>query len=497
MLAMSNKDVEEHELEVARLTEQLRVVQAETEWLKTQRATLLSSLSPMRKLPNEILLRIFQQVCDENLLQCYPWLVEEDPPTSITSPVITYLPTMAISSVCSRWRALALSSPSLWAGLKLEICTTTVFQSKTLTGFADTVTRYLDRSGDWPLKISLGITGLPIGGVPSLIHLKEHAWHWKTFRYEGDFSLLGYGLLYEMCFPILGELDIPWITTSDELDLFEQCPRLHALSASWPEGPTSSVPYNQLDYLNLGQQSTITDLVQALHSCPSLKCLEAGLLINESEDADLEQGGHGTWPDVALLTIDGSSSYTMFSSFDFPSLNHLVIDGLVDWPADIFLSFVSRSSCIITTFTLRGISMSDLDLIAALRVMPALLHFELDIKYEQSENPITSHLISNLTHRDHKSTSSPLVPKLHSFHLRYQAADPFDDAAFVSMVQSRWFKPGSPLSAKMSVMGRSSIRSVVLKFTSREVNLDIYRPLRVLDAEGLRVVVDGTNGVQI
>ncbi|KAF9060535.1 hypothetical protein BDP27DRAFT_1370451 [Rhodocollybia butyracea] len=83
--------------------------------LETQRAKLLSLLSPMRKLPNETLLHIFQDVCEGNLLQCYPWRIEKgdeddededegildaelQPSTKITSPVITYLPTMAISS---------------------------------------------------------------------------------------------------------------------------------------------------------------------------------------------------------------------------------------------------------------------------------------------------------------------------------------------------------------------------------------------------------------
>jgi hypothetical protein len=44
-------------------------------------------------------------------------------------------------------------------------------------------------------------------------------------------------------------------------------------------------------------------------------------------------------------------------------------------------------------------------------------------------------------------------------------------------------------------MGRGCIRSVVLKFGWREVDAEVYKPLRILDKEGLRVVVAGTNGV--
>jgi hypothetical protein len=192
--------------------------------------------------------------------------------------------------------------------------------------------------------------------------------------------------------------------------------------------------------------------------------------------------------------MDVSSSDLVFSSFKFPSLNNLVVFGHAAWRADIFSSFVSRSSCTITTFTLRAVSLSDLELIAALQLMPSLLHFELD-QAEGSKNPISSHLISSLTH--YQSTSSSVVPKLHSLRLIYQPVDAFDDAAFVNMVQSRWFKPGSDLSAEMLAMGRGSIRSVVLKFDMRKVVADIYDPLRILDAEGLRVAVVGTNGTQV
>lgn len=49
----------------------------------------------------------------------------------------------------------------------------------------------------------------------------------------------------------------------------------------------------------------------------------------------------------------------------------------------------------------------------------------------------------------------------------------------------------------MLAVGRGSIRSVVLKFSWRELDAEVYKPLRVLDQEGLRVVVAGTNGHQV
>ncbi|KAF9060843.1 hypothetical protein BDP27DRAFT_1429606 [Rhodocollybia butyracea] len=511
ILALADKDIKEHELEVARITKHLRIIQKETKRLKTQRAALLSLLSPMRRLPNETLLRIFEHACDINLLQCYPWMSSDNrPPTDLTSPAITYLPAMAISSVCNRWRTLALSLPGLWANLKVEIHTISGCEAEYPADFVDTVTRHLERSGDWPLRLDLDIQGDIPGnceaGFPSLTQLTRHAWHWKMFKYLGDSPLNWYRILSELRFPLLEELDIVRNFSSDELDRFEHCPKLRAISASWLKDPTSRVLYNQLDHLDFTHLDFInelsaTDFVDALHICSHLKSLEIGSITASPQNADLEQGGLGTWPNITSLTMATSASDPVFSSFNFPSLNNLVLYDVIGrrWQADTFVSFVSRSSCTITTFTLRGaLFVSDLDLVAALRVMPTLSHFEVDFEvdeYRQPQNPFTSHFFSSLTHRAHESSSISLVPKLHSFRLRYESTDAFDDAAFVGMIQSRWFKPGSDLSAEMSAMGRSSIRSAVLKFTSREANTDIYKPLRILDAEGLRVVVTGTNGV--
>ncbi|KAF9060528.1 hypothetical protein BDP27DRAFT_1407069 [Rhodocollybia butyracea] len=464
LLALADKDFEDHVSEMARL--------------EKQRAKLLSLISPMRKLPNEVLLCLFQHVCEENLLQCYPWPFRQKPPTEITSPVITYLPSMAISSVCSRWRELALSSPSLWANLVVE---THTLESETSVGFADTVIRYLERSDGLPLRLKLAICGSANATeISSLIHLAQHAWRWKTLKYRGHYSLTGYGMPSEVRFPLLAELDI---TDSKELGHFEDCLRLRALS-TWAVRPIPRVFYGTLEHLDFYGQS-LNNVVEALRSCSRLKSLQSRHL--QASKDELEQGVLGTWPNIVSLTADRASCRIMFSSLNFPSLNNLVVEGdQISWPSDAFLSFVSRSSCMITAFTLRDIF---------LEVLPALLHLEVDLvdPYPPPENPITPYFIANLIHD--QSTSS-IVPELDSLHLKYNSTDTFEDATFIHMVQSRWHKPGSDLSAGIMAMGRSCIRSVVLKFLSREVDAYVYRPLRILDAEGLRVVVAGTNGVQ-
>ncbi|KAF9059858.1 hypothetical protein BDP27DRAFT_443246 [Rhodocollybia butyracea] len=479
ILALANKDIEDHDSELARLHGEIKMVEAEKQRLESQRAKLHSLLSPMRKLPNETLLRILQCVCENNLIQAYPWDSDRAPPTKFTSPVITSLPTMTISSVCSRWRALALASPSLWANLAVEIYTTTKDKSKALVGFIDTVNRYLARSGDWPLTLALTVLGSPCQpsiaeGVefPSLVHLMQHARRWKSLKYRGDHSITRYKILSQLHFPLLAKLNI------DDIE----------------DGTIFS--NNQIKILKIRRVPGSPKFSKALASYPSLKYLMLGYVRRIESASSL-----GTWPNITSISVaSGASSSIIFSS-NFPSLNLLVVEGaswgerIGDKPLeDDFISFVSRSSRI-TSLTLRSPILSDLNLIAALQVMPALLHLVIHEARVQYPNPITTHLISSLT----RDQSVFLVPKLLSLSLiSYQdTGNKPDDSIFVRMVESRWFKPDSELSAAMLTMGRASIQSVLLKFTWREVQAEVYKPLQNLRAEGLRVVIAGRNGVHV
>ncbi|KAJ7168031.1 hypothetical protein C8R46DRAFT_1094728 [Mycena filopes] len=79
-----------------RLTQQRERLQ---DFVKTHRAVL----SVLRRVPDEILLEIFQHA-REGI---------PDPDATATTP-------WAVSHVCSRWRAVALSSPQLWARFVLQ-----------------------------------------------------------------------------------------------------------------------------------------------------------------------------------------------------------------------------------------------------------------------------------------------------------------------------------------------------------------------------------------
>ncbi|KAF9061625.1 hypothetical protein BDP27DRAFT_1234902, partial [Rhodocollybia butyracea] len=243
--------------------------------LKTQRAALLSLLSPIRKLPNETLSRIFKHVCEENLLQCNPWLEEEDnPPTDITSPVITHLPAMAVGSVCSRWRALALSSPSLWENLAVETHTAGWGDGENFKGFTDAVKLYLQRSGDLPLRLALTIYGFFISkAVPGLEHLTQHAYGWKTFKFRGIETLFNYRMS-ERHFPSLVDLDI-CRHSALYLSCFYDCPKLVSLSLSGHVRPRPET--DLMDPVSIVYHSQISLKLKITSSLPLSEKSRVGL----------------------------------------------------------------------------------------------------------------------------------------------------------------------------------------------------------------------------
>ncbi|KAE9390313.1 hypothetical protein BT96DRAFT_833590, partial [Gymnopus androsaceus JB14] len=69
------------------------------ELLKSYAEKLTTLLSPIRRLPNEILSRIFMFYCKEN---------------DLTSRYPGGAAALTISAVCTRWRELAISQPVLW-----------------------------------------------------------------------------------------------------------------------------------------------------------------------------------------------------------------------------------------------------------------------------------------------------------------------------------------------------------------------------------------------
>ncbi|KAF8827624.1 hypothetical protein HHX47_DHR4000453 [Lentinula edodes] len=488
-MRLCDRDVDDYETKLAYLRSQIIYIETQRARVIDHKIELGSLLSPIRKLPNEILGIIFDSACNQNLL-----CDSEDKYSAIR-----VLPALAISAVSFRWRHLALSSSRLWSTLNLKFSVVTIAAE-----FMLKLKLYLERSGNSPLFLDVKIKGFPDdnSSLPVMDLLVQHSKRWKTFTVNGQWLLTScYALLHpRQHFPILTALSTDGDFHQEELDIFEDSPQLCSVRTTVL--PPSRLPSHQLTHVEIAVPSS-EDLIGQLDRSPNLTTM---VLLGQKQSFSVQDLGRlsRTMPMVRSLVLQVQLSnnllQTVFSCLTCPRLSELSISSayhhydnsaisVIPWPKHLFKSFMLKVSSGLTTFTIRDISISDLDLIAALEFMSSLRSLAIhDLRLRKENSPITTRLIQSLHLRGNQRSSfrSPLVPRLHDLAVEFGGTD-FDDTIFVSMVASRWL-PDRDYSAGVDV---DRLGSVVLKFFRREVNKEVYQPLQDLEVMGLRVVVDG------
>ncbi|KAE9393750.1 hypothetical protein BT96DRAFT_796887, partial [Gymnopus androsaceus JB14] len=90
--------------ELHRLQSLSRELEAQRDLLEAYMAGIRSIMSPIHKLPLELLGEIFKYICCGDIgINC------------IISEAEKQLPTLAVSGVCIRWYNLVTSMPALWS----------------------------------------------------------------------------------------------------------------------------------------------------------------------------------------------------------------------------------------------------------------------------------------------------------------------------------------------------------------------------------------------
>ncbi|KAF9525283.1 hypothetical protein CPB83DRAFT_772315, partial [Crepidotus variabilis] len=157
LLAKPLQEIDQVDKEIQRLENNLNAIRDKR--IKTQQLvhSYQAVLSPARRLPHDILREIF--------LHCLP--ANRNPIMSASEAP------MVLTRVCSSWRAVALSSPRIWARLHIpfpgnafdtsspfgssdrKLATENPKYVETMKRRCEVVEQWLLRSGDCPLSISL------------------------------------------------------------------------------------------------------------------------------------------------------------------------------------------------------------------------------------------------------------------------------------------------------------------------------------------------------
>ncbi|KAE9405442.1 hypothetical protein BT96DRAFT_916167, partial [Gymnopus androsaceus JB14] len=491
ILQLAEKDLEDYETELHELQMRILSIKFQKKRLEDYMKKLRSLRAPIRKLPNELFLRIFLFCCGDN-----------DGRFGVPNVIV-------IGAVCTRWRELVNSCSQIWTRFAVDFCSIDDFDFEDPNQNAATsqIKLYMERSRDQLLSmyISAGYwEEKPEHPGFHLLLAQSHRWRNLSFR--GNFSPDSHPGLFanpSIAFPALETVEIDMSDYDGdeafpaELGLFQHAPRLHALSLfGYVDVATQGFPWGQITTLEL--DTGLLNVYPVIAVCPNLQVigLRADFDIGyETPDDPLTSKHVVSFSITGTFTRHNSDTIeAILSSFTFPSLrslelahtNRTNIPPYPYWPKGELQKLLSRSRCSVTLLSLRGLSLSGEDAVNLLQQVPSLqdllIHDALLAK--PTCLPVTTVLIENL-HGIHPSNLQPLVPSLKNLSLIVKDGDKLDVSAFVETIASRWL-PNPEYAASIGV---SCLRSVELVIHNRKENLDLFSPLDHLEKAGMRVFI--------
>ncbi|KAE9402618.1 hypothetical protein BT96DRAFT_816266, partial [Gymnopus androsaceus JB14] len=154
--------------EIEDCAKQIKALKSRRQSLREYADHLQALLSPFRKVPDEILQRVFDDCCNMN-----HFVVDN---ASKTRSAIRKMPALALSTVCSRWRRNGLAMPSIWSNISL-LCREDEVDSD---GILYTMDIFLNRGLQHPMTVILELIEGFDDQHPVLTLLIHHIHRWRS-----------------------------------------------------------------------------------------------------------------------------------------------------------------------------------------------------------------------------------------------------------------------------------------------------------------------------
>ncbi|KAI0045362.1 hypothetical protein FA95DRAFT_1521476 [Auriscalpium vulgare] len=293
--------------------------------LKTIIDGRLNALTPIARLPSEILAGIFSFAARaEPIVTTSRDYDRFEPGGYVTSPASERMGWIKVTHVCHYWREVALAHSALWERVSFSIG-------------PEWTEELLARSKGAPIIVDLR-GARPSRQYPWKDHLHKHLGHMKALYMDPEFPTGSTGIeflaipapmleIFDFCYTQYftpGRRRSP-LTVSPPLPLFaDHAPRLRSLSlCGWNPTPWSSPLFKSLTYLKIigdahGRSSNSGES-ESFPIFPSIHALVGALRTLEA----IETLIIGDCLPLALADIDPSSGYTI----SLPRLTLLVVDG--------------------------------------------------------------------------------------------------------------------------------------------------------------------------
>ncbi|KAJ7681880.1 hypothetical protein DFH06DRAFT_955788, partial [Mycena polygramma] len=324
LLASSQKQVNELTEELARLDAMRNEISRKRRELQQFMDVHLPLLSPMRRLPEDLVRAIF--------MACLP---------PIRNPAISSKEApLLLCQINQSWRGIALATPRLWTAIHIVIP-----KASQLQHLIEQVAIWLKRSGTVPLDISVVFSRTSDGDdhiSPLLLTLVEVSRRWRSLEIGLHRHLLAGSPLLSLTsrdVPLLETVNIPLKENPIEVDFtsvtFWATPSLrsltlpgsetcHKIPVRWNTLTDLKITLNRYKhhYLTSGTALVI------LRQCTSLQTCEFQIYDSTSDPTSLPPTEDVSLPHLTHLAIERKSTSTsqhntLFGCITLPNLRSL------------------------------------------------------------------------------------------------------------------------------------------------------------------------------
>ncbi|KAJ6457082.1 hypothetical protein C8R47DRAFT_175005 [Mycena vitilis] len=428
--------------------------------LETYQRCCTSALSPIRKLPPEILQTIF---------------------IASASSKPDALP--VVGQVSQYWRDIVIGTPKLWSNISVGRTRYTYTQR-----YYDLASLFLERAANRLLTISIRY---PVD-TRLLALLCTYPHRWGTLRLSSkDLQFYRSLDLQSLPLPMLETFEIvEAVTESHPTEIVSlTAPRLREVILKSPL-KLWSLPWKSLTRLQYDVPDT-TDALRILKLCPQLEeCTFDRLMVPKPADPNIESEVRLLLPLRKLrflrIAADATSAQGIMQDFfgclTAPALVSLQIVG--QWSADGFKEFLSRSQCELESLSLCTGYMKDEPIIDVLETQPSLTTLVLDADTGTSRQlqnrVITDRLLRRLIFYP---DSDCVLPALTSLTLKTSVN--FEDRVLLDMIESRWI----PWITELYGLRVSRLTHIDLVFRGKKEKLEPWSipELRDLATAGLNI----------
>ncbi|KAK7043340.1 hypothetical protein R3P38DRAFT_2883716 [Favolaschia claudopus] len=432
-------ELAQYDAEIVKLTNELSRLSQERRTLASYADACRSALSPVHRLPNELLVEIFGLCFPEDLFQLQPTTTGKDELDRISH---RYL--LDLAHTCCRWYHVVEQTPELWAVISVD---TALWDESPAP--ADVLLAWLEialhRGQGFPLVLGISVTSDRPAYTEAVLRLlcgHSNRWLWVALCSDDEPEPSRYlasvkGKLNQL---VTLALESSWNVV---VDFFQDAPSLQDFTFSGNIKCLPKLPWHQIQTSTVvgnygGHGPSYSPLSFLLHAI-NVETFTFRLDLRDySADTPWNQIS-STVEDIHFVLGSQNSRAVgqMFDSLTLPCLTIFKISPWIKlcaplhWPSDEFLSLAERSGfgTHLISFNILHAIVAELDLLRCLAVLPQLEHLAIQ---DFPSHSMTDVFLKGLTCSAGRIS---IVPKL--CFLDLVSTLQFTDAVYIELMISR------------------------------------------------------------